>query len=150
MVEISVWRRLAGHEGQRALSQMRVYVDVAGDRRGVGLLAHHHDGAAAGREWWRSSGGVVARRSFYPGLRPRGGIHHVDRGCRLCEPFSQVDGSDSISLAESGDERGLHGDDFGEEGVYEGPALVGEMDQQLSSIGGMWLASDEAPSLEGV
>jgi hypothetical protein len=128
---------------------MRVYVDVAGDRRGVGLLVQHHH-CAAGRECWRWSAGVVARRSFYPGLRPRGGIHRVDGGCRLCEPFSQVDGSGSIGLAESGDERGLHGDDFGEEGVYEGLALVGEMDQQLSSIGGMWLTSDEAPSLEGV
>ena len=61
-----------------------------------------------------------------------------------------MDGGGSIGLAQSGDERGLDGDDLGEEGVYEGLALVGEMDQQLSSIGGMGLTSHEAPSLEGV
>ena len=140
----------AGHEEQGALFQMRVYVDVAADRRGAACWRTTIGGAAAGGECRRWSGGVVAGRWFYPGFRPGGGIRHVDGGCRVGEPFTEVDGSGSIGLAQSGDERGLHGDDFGEEGVYEALALVGEMDQQLSSIGGMGLSSDEAPSLQGV
>jgi hypothetical protein len=126
------------------------YEDGAGDSRAVGWLAHHYRGAAAGRECWRRSGRVVAGRSIYPGLRPRGSIDHIDRGRRLCDPFSQANGRGSIGLAQPGDERSLHGDDLWEEGVYKGLALVGDVDEQLSSIGGMWLTLDEAPSLEGV
>lgn len=93
---------------------------------------------------------MSVRRSFDPGLRLRCNLDHVDRPGSCCKSFTEVDGSGPICLAQFGDERGLHGDDLGEEGVDERFALVGEVDKQSPSVGRMCLTSDQVPSLERV